>query len=90
MKRNNKKAIILYVDFKKASDSIHRPTMMKILQAYDIPPNLISAITRMYENTRAKVISPDGETDFFEIKAGVLQGDTLTPYLAPYLYWTMY
>ena len=81
VKRNNKKAIILYVDFKKAFDSIHRPTMMKILQAYDIPPNLISAITRMYENTRAKVISPDGETDFFEIKAGVLQGDTLAPYL---------
>ena len=81
VKRNNKKAIILYVDFKKAFDSIHRPTMMKILQAYDIPPNLISAITRMYENTRAKVISPDGETDIFEIKAGVLQGDTLAPYL---------
>ena len=35
----------------------------------------------MYENTRAKVITPDGETDFFEIKAGVLQGDTLAPYL---------
>ena len=35
----------------------------------------------MYENTRAKVISPDGETEMFEIKAGVLQGDTLAPYL---------
>ena len=27
------------------------------------------------------MITPDGETDFFEIKAGVLQGDTLAPYL---------
>ena len=69
------------MDFKKAFDSIHRGTMMKILEAYDIPPNLTNAITKMYENTRAKVISPDGETDFFEIKAGVLQGDTLAPYL---------
>ena len=29
----------------------------------------------------AKVISPDGETELFEILAGVLQGDTLAPYL---------
>ena len=81
VKSHNKKAIILYVDFKKAFDSIHRPTMMKILKAYGIPPRLLSAIERMYESTRAKVISPDGETDMFEIKAGVLQGDTLAPYL---------
>ncbi len=55
--------------------------MMKILNAYGIPTKPLSAIEKMHENTRAKVISPDCETDFFEIKAGVLQGDTLAPYL---------
>ena len=35
----------------------------------------------MYEKTMAKVLSPDGETELFEILAGVLQGDTLAPYL---------
>ena len=35
----------------------------------------------MYTNTRAKVITPDGETDEFNILAGVLQGDTLAPFL---------
>ena len=29
----------------------------------------------------AKVVTPDGETEMFEIKVGVLQGDTLAPYL---------
>jgi len=29
----------------------------------------------------ASVLSPDGLTEKFEIKAGVLQGDTLAPYL---------
>ena len=29
----------------------------------------------------AKVLTPDGETELFEILAGVLQGDTLAPYL---------
>ena len=35
----------------------------------------------MYINTKAKVLSPDGETEFFKILAGVLQGDTLAPFL---------
>ena len=35
----------------------------------------------MYLNTRAKVQSPDGEKEEFDILAGVLQGDTFAPYL---------
>ena len=35
----------------------------------------------MYTNTKAKVLSPDGETDLFDIVMGVLQGDTLAPFL---------
>ena len=81
IKRNNLKAIILFVDFKKAFDSIHRGKMMKILRAYGIPQELVNAITLLYEDTKAKVQTPDGETDLFDILAGVLQGDTLAPYL---------
>ena len=55
--------------------------MLRILKAYDVPPNLLSAIKMMYEDTRPRIISPDGETDFFKILTGVLQGDTLAPYL---------
>jgi len=54
---------------------------LEILKAYSIPDELINAIANLYENTRAKVLSPDGETDEFSILAGVLQGDTLAPYL---------
>ena len=35
----------------------------------------------IYKNTKATVHSPDGDTDFFDIVAGILQGDTLTPYM---------
>ena len=34
-----------------------------------------------YWNTKVKVRSPDGDTDYFDIVAGVLQGDTIVPYL---------
>ena len=81
VRSHNRKAIILYVDFKKAFDSIDRGKMFQILKAYGVPPRLLKAIIKMYEGTKAKVISPDGETDFFQILAGVLQGDTLAPYL---------
>ena len=35
----------------------------------------------LYRNTKVKVCSPDGDTEYFDIVAGVLQGDTLAPYL---------
>ncbi len=35
----------------------------------------------MYDLTLAKVITPVGETEEFEIQAGILQGDTLAPFL---------
>ena len=35
----------------------------------------------LYKNIKAIIRSLDDETDFFEIRVGVLQGDILTPYL---------
>ena len=81
VKANNLPAIVTFIDFRKAFDTIHRGKMLKILRAYGIPSQIVEAIGSMYKNTMAKVISPDGETELFEILAGVLQGDTLAPYL---------
>ena len=55
--------------------------MEQILLAYGIPKETVAAITILYRNTKVKVCSPDGDTDYFDIVAGVLQGDTLAPYL---------
>ena len=41
----------------------------------------MSAIKEGYRNIKAKVKSPDGDTESFDILAGVLQGDTLAPFL---------
>ena len=35
----------------------------------------------LYRNTKVKVRSPDGDTDYFDIVAGLLHGDTFAPYL---------
>ena len=55
--------------------------MLNFLRAYGLPEQLVSGIGIIYTSTKAKVLSPDGETEFFEILAGVLQGDTLAPYI---------
>ena len=41
----------------------------------------VAAIMMLYRNTKVKVHSLDGDTDYFDIVAGVLQRDTLAPYL---------
>ena len=77
----NLQATILFVDFTKAFDSIHRGKMEQILLAYGLPKETITAIMILYRNTKVKVRSPDGDTDYFSIVAGVLQEDTLALYL---------
>ena len=74
-------AVITFVDFSKAFDSIHRGKLMEILRAYGIPNKIVDAISILYKDTMAQVLTPDGDTEFFEILAGVLQGDTLAPFL---------
>ena len=81
IKEFNLKAVITFIDFKKAFDMVHRGMMLKILEAYGIPISLVNAISGGYKNTRARVLTPDGQTEEFQIHSGVLQGDTLAPYI---------
>ena len=50
---------------------------MRYYHEVKIEVNIVELIGPMYEKTMAKVLTPDGETELFEIiLAGVLQGDT--------------
>ena len=44
------------------------------------PQGTVAAKMLLDKNTKVKVLTLDGDTDFFDIVAGVLQGDTLAPY----------
>ena len=81
VKDKNLSCIMTFIDFRKAFDSIHRGKLMNILRAYGIPEKIVSAIAATYSETQAKVRTPDGDTESFQILAGVLQGDTLAPFL---------
>ena len=41
----------------------------------------MKAIKPLYMNTEATIITPRGEAEFFKISTGVLQGDSLAPFI---------
>ena len=66
-----------------------RGKMLRTLKAYGISDEHVNTIVNMYENTQAHFLSPDGETDGFEIIAEVFQGNTLALYLFTIMSFTM-
>ena len=80
VRAKNLDATILFVDFSNTFsntfDSIHKGKMEQILLDYGD-----AAIMMLYKNTKVKCGYPNGDSDYFNIEAGVLQGHTLGPYL---------
>ena len=72
IRAKNLQTTLLFVAFSKAFDSIHRGKMEQILLAYGLPKETFAAIIMLYKNTKVKVYSLDGDTDFFDIVTGVL------------------
>ena len=81
IRTKNLEATLLFVDFSKVFNSIHKIKIEQILLAYGLHKETIAAIMILYKNRKVKVCSQDGDTDYFDILAGVQQGDTLAPYL---------
>ena len=55
--------------------------MFEIQDLYGIPQEMVNAIKVLYTETKARVLTSDGETDTFDMVSGILQGDTLAPFL---------
>ena len=77
----NKDLALVFVDFSKAFDSVDRDKMFEILGLYGIPTKIINAIKVLYTDTISSILTSDGETEPFSILSGILQGDTLAPFL---------
>jgi len=71
--------VITFIDFCKAFDSIKWTYLSAILKLYGVPEPLVQAI--MSVNYGTTVRTADGSSESFPLTTGVLQGDTLAPYL---------
>ena len=77
----NSPLCINFIDFQKAFDSIHWESLWRILQAYGIPPKIISLIKMFYVNFECSIILENTLTESFPVKSGVRQGCILSPIL---------
>lgn len=72
---------IIFIDFMKAFDSVHRDAMWHIAKEYGIPQDYIAIFKSLYRNSSCCVKTEQGNTDFFKINTGVRQGCLLSPML---------
>ena len=77
----NMNASLIFVDFQKAFDTLHRSSIPVILSQHNVPSCLISDIIQMYSDTSDCILTELGPTEWFKTTSGVLQGDALSPYL---------
>ena len=71
----------MYIDYRQAYDSIHRPSMWNILREYNIPKKLISLIKACYTNSKCSVRVGTKKTNYFDVESGLRQGCMLSPIL---------
>ena len=71
----------LFIDFKKAYDSVRREVLYNILMEFWIPKKLIRLIKMCLTETYSRVRVGKNLSDMFPIRNGLKQGDALSPLL---------
>jgi len=71
----------LFIDFKKAYDSVRREVLYNILIDFGIPMKLVRLIKMCLTETYSRVWVGKNLSDMFPIRNGLKQGDALLPLL---------
>jgi len=71
----------LFIDFKKAYDSVRREALYSILIEFGIPMKLVKLIKMYLTETHSRVRAGKNLYDMFPIRNGLKQGDALSPLL---------
>ena len=72
--------VAVFVDFTQAFPSVTHAALRESLQSWLVPDNMINAILQCYSNHTVVIKLPSGDVSY-TVETGVLQGDTLAPYL---------
>ena len=71
----------LFIDLKKAYDSVRREVLYNILIEFCIPMKLVRLIKLCMTETYSRVRVGKNLSDMFHIRNGLKQGDALSPLL---------
>jgi len=70
-----------FIDFTKAFDSVHRPSLWRILKKYGFPSDFIDIIQNLYDEGQSTVKWSGTIGKWFKVMTGVRQGCILSPVL---------
>ena len=80
--KGRKNALCIWLDYKKAFDSVPHSWLLKSLELAKVPPLVIKAIERLTQtwSMNAYLRTPNGDitTDEIKYRRGILQGDSLS------------
>ena len=77
----NSQTFCAFIDFKKAFDYVDREALLYKLRNIGIVGNFYHTIRALYTGAKSCVQLNDETTDWFNVDAGVRQGDSLSPTL---------
>jgi len=63
--------MVNFIDFRKAFDCIHRPSLWAILRHYGIPEGIVTIIQNLYKDSKSNVKVNDMSGEWFEVVTGV-------------------
>ena len=77
----NLPGILLFIDFRKAFDTIEWNFLHKCIELYNFGPNIRKWISILYNNVESGVMNAGFMTNYFKVSRGVCQGCPLSPLL---------
>ena len=80
-REHNTQIFILFVDLRKAYDSVPRQALWLVLEKYSIPPVMVKLIQSLHEGMKAEVHVNGNITPEIEVRNGLRQGCTIAPTL---------
>jgi hypothetical protein len=72
---------VVYVDQKKAFDTVSHEHLFHHLAMYGFPPDFLHLVRAIYRAPQARIITPHGLTLPFPITRGIRQGCPLSPWM---------
>ena len=80
-KIHKRNVFVLYTDYSNAFNTINQQKLLQVLHDLSFPNVAIGSIKDIYAEATTRVQTPAGLTAAIQVGRGVLQGDTLSPFL---------
>ena len=75
------KLFCLFIDLRKAYDSVPRLALWRSMETLGIPPTLIAIVRSFHDGMEASVLAAGGETEPIQVGNGLRQGCIMAPVL---------